>query len=111
MTERRDSKSSSAAGTPERADVAERRLPAYACQLSGFHQAFERELRAIVNELPLRPEMRVLDFACGDGFYTRHIAERLGPGGLITGADINLAYLSDASEKASHERDARIAFV
>ena len=45
--------------------------------------------------------MRVLDLACGDGFYTRRIAERLGPGGHVTGADINLAYLAEAREEAA----------
>jgi SAM-dependent methyltransferase len=61
-------------------------------------------LQAIVNELPLSPDMKVLDFACGDGFYTRRIAGRLGPGGSITGADINLAYLAQAGEEASRHR-------
>ena len=90
----------------------ERSLPEYADQLSGFHHAFERELEAIVNELPLRPEMRALDLACGDGFYTRRMAERLGPGGHITGADINLAYLAEAREEANHQNGrAKIDFV
>jgi ubiquinone/menaquinone biosynthesis C-methylase UbiE len=79
----------------------ERSLPEYADQLSGFHRAFRRELEAIIGGLPLRPEMRVLDLACGDGFYTRRIAERLGPGGHITGADINLAYLAEAKDEAA----------
>jgi SAM-dependent methyltransferase len=56
--------------------------------------------------------MRVLDLACGDGFYTRRIAERLGPGGFITGVDINLAYLSEASVEASRPHaHAKIDFV
>jgi ubiquinone/menaquinone biosynthesis C-methylase UbiE len=87
-------------------------LPEYDKQLAGFHRSFERELQAIVNELPLSSEMRVLDIACGDGFYTRRIAERLGPGGAITGVDINLAYLSEASEEASRQSGlAKIDFV
>ena len=92
--------------------TSKRSLPEYDNQLSRFHGAFERELQAIVNELPLSSEMRVLDLACGDGFYTRRIAERLGSGGFITGADINLAYLSEASEEASHQNGrAKIDFV
>jgi SAM-dependent methyltransferase len=79
----------------------ERSLPEYAEELSGFHRVFQRELESIIGGLPLRPEMRVLDLACGDGFYTRRIAERLGPTGHITGADINLAYLAEARDEAA----------
>jgi ubiquinone/menaquinone biosynthesis C-methylase UbiE len=87
-------------------------LPEYNKQLSGFHAAFERELQAIVNELPLTSDMRVLDITCGDGFYTRRIAERLGSGGFVTGADINLAYLAEANAPASRQSIvARIDFV
>src|SRR5688572_22176489 len=80
--------------------VGRRSLPEYDDQLSAFHEAFAPELQAIIDELPLRPDMRVLDLACGDGFYTRRIAERLGPRGSITGADVNLTYLSEASKEA-----------
>ena len=76
-------------------------LPEYDKQLSDFHRSFEHELQTIVNELPLSPNMHVLDLACGDGFYTRRIADRLGPGGAITGVDINRAYLFEAGEEAS----------
>lgn len=48
--------------------------------------------------------MRVLDLACGDGFYTRRIAERLGSGGCITGADISLPYVTEARDEASRHR-------
>ena len=90
-------------------------LPRYDKQLSAFHRAFRRELEAIVSALPVRADMRVLDLACGDGFYTRRIAERLGPNGCITGADINLAYLAEAGDAATRgtrgTRCAKIDFV
>src|SRR5450755_915065 len=87
-------------------------LPRYDQQLSAFHRAFRRELDAIVSALPVRGDMRVLDLACGDGFYTRRLAERLGPGGWITGADISLEYLAEAGEAAAREsRRAKIDFV
>ncbi|MEO6954489.1 MAG: methyltransferase domain-containing protein [Polyangia bacterium] len=71
-------------------------LPAYEKQLARFHRAFERELEAIVAELPLDDGMRVLDLACGDGFYTRRIAERLGKDGAVVAVDISCAYLAEA---------------
>jgi SAM-dependent methyltransferase len=76
-------------------------LPGYERQLSLFHRTFEGELRSIVEGLPLRTGMRVLDIACGDGFYTRRLAERLGTDGLVVGADLNLAYLSECKASAS----------
>ena len=76
-------------------------LPAYDEQLSAFHRVFERELEAILASLPLGAGMRVLDLACGDGFYTRRLAERLGAGGHVTGADISRAYLAEATREAS----------
>ena len=113
MTPTQKSKASPPAGTSHRAgSTREQFLPEYDQQLSGFHWSFEPELQAIVNGLPLRSDMRVLDLACGDGFYTRRLAERLGPGGSVTGADINRAYLAEASEEASHQGGhAKIAFV
>jgi ubiquinone/menaquinone biosynthesis C-methylase UbiE len=90
----------------------ERALPAYDAQLSGFHRAFEPELQQIVDALPLTPAMKVLDLACGDGFYTRRIADRLGLGGSVTGVDLNPAYLSEARREAAHKTGhAAMAFV
>jgi SAM-dependent methyltransferase len=90
----------------------EPRLPSYKSQLSAFHRAFELELLDIVRALPLTAGMRVLDLACGDGFYTRRIADRLGPGGSVTGVDLNRAYLSLAKLEATHQTgSATIDFV
>ena len=87
-------------------------LPEYDAALSDFHRAFEPELAAMLDALPLTPRMRVLDVACGDGFYTRRIAERLGRGGSVTGVDLNLAYLSQARKEAARNTGhAAIKFV
>jgi len=71
-------------------------LPEYERELSAFHKAFAVELEQAIYSLPLGPSSRVLDLACGDGFYTRRLAERLGPGGEVTGADIDPNYLQVA---------------
>jgi len=87
-------------------------LPEYDQQLANFHRSFAHELQAIIEALPLRPGMHVLDLACGAGFYARRIAERLGPEGTLTGVDINRAYLVEAAAKASgHTGQANNAFI
>jgi ubiquinone/menaquinone biosynthesis C-methylase UbiE len=89
-----------------------RSLPDNDDQLSSFHLAFERELETIVADLPLMPGMRVLDLACGDGFYTRRIARRLGSSGFVTGVDVNLGYLEQARDEASGDAgDAGLAAI
>lgn len=90
----------------------EGRLPDYHLELSGFHRAFEFELQELLDGLPLSPTMRVLDLACGNGFYTRRIADQLSQGGSVTGVDINVAYLSQAREEARNQTGrANIDFV
>ncbi len=96
------------AGASERVRrTGETSIPGYDTRLSMFHDVFERELESILDALPLRAEMRVLDLACGDGFYTRRIARRLGRAGSVTGVDINLAYLSRAEDRSDGERSDR----
>lgn len=43
------------------------------------------------------PGQDVLDVACGTGVVARHAAERVGPGGSITGLDLNPAMLEVAA--------------
>jgi ubiquinone/menaquinone biosynthesis C-methylase UbiE len=94
------------------ADASADRLPDYDEQLSGFHHAFEPELEELLGSLPLTPTMKVLDLACGDGFYTRRLAERLGSGGTVTGVDLDRAYLRAAArEAARHTGPAAIELV
>jgi ubiquinone/menaquinone biosynthesis C-methylase UbiE len=76
-------------------------LPDYDGQLSGFHRAFEPELEQLLRSLPLAPTMKVLDLACGDGFYTRRLAECLGSGGSVTGVDLDRGYLFAAAREAA----------
>jgi ubiquinone/menaquinone biosynthesis C-methylase UbiE len=45
----------------------------------------------------LEPGLRVLDVGCGTGAITRGIAERVGPSGRVVGADVNAAFIAQAS--------------
>jgi ubiquinone/menaquinone biosynthesis C-methylase UbiE len=86
-------------------------IPEYEGQLSTFHEAFEKELERVLDSLPLERGMNVLDLACGDGFYTRRLAER-APGGRVVGADVNRAYLELARHEATQgSANATIDFV
>jgi ubiquinone/menaquinone biosynthesis C-methylase UbiE len=75
------------------------KLPSYADQLDAFHMAFEAELRALVQSIPLSPAMQVLDVGCGDGFYMRLLAERLMKPGAVTGLDLSSAFLDLARRR------------
>ncbi len=79
-------------------------VPDYDLQLSNFHKAFEVELETVLDGLPLKTAPRVLDLACGDGFYTRRLAERMAEGGQVTGVDSNDAYLERARQEAARKR-------
>jgi SAM-dependent methyltransferase len=69
------------------------KLPAYEPQLEAYHQAFERDLENIIFNLPIRIGDKVLDMACGSGFYSRLLARRVGAGGKVIAVDNDAAYL------------------
>jgi ubiquinone/menaquinone biosynthesis C-methylase UbiE len=71
-------------------------VPDYDPLLVAFHRAFRPELRRAVAGLELPPAGRVLDVPCGDGFYTKLLARRLGPRGRVVAADLLPAYLRRA---------------
>ncbi len=63
-----------------------------------YHRAFAQELRGAVAGLPLRPGDRVLDLACGDGVYSRWLAERIGESGRVLSVNISPAFLDLARQ-------------
>jgi SAM-dependent methyltransferase len=73
-------------------------VPPYAGALAALHRAFGAELRRAVADLPLRPGDRVLDCACGDGFSSGCLAERLGPSGEVVAVDACGDYLARARD-------------
>ena len=87
-------------------------LPDYAPMLSAYHDAHATELREMVASLPIHEGSRVLEIACGDGVYSRWIAERVGGTGEVVGVDILPAYLEVARRGAMREASRhRIRFV
>ena len=76
-------------------------LPAYEPMLAAYHRAFATELRAVVGALPMAAGQIVLDMACGDGAYSRWLAERVGPSGRVAAVDVRPDYLEIAREDVS----------
>jgi SAM-dependent methyltransferase len=54
--------------------------------------------RSLVDAVAPSGSERVLDVACGTGIAARHAAARLGPGGEVTGVDLNPSMLAVARE-------------
>ncbi|MFA9431865.1 class I SAM-dependent methyltransferase [Egicoccus sp. AB-alg2] len=57
--------------------------------------------RALLAFAPPSPGDRVLDVACGTGIVTRRLAAAVGPGGEVTGIDLNPAMLAVARERTT----------
>jgi ubiquinone/menaquinone biosynthesis C-methylase UbiE len=76
-------------------------LPGYSAELAAFHRAHRSELQQIIRDLQLPCDARVLDVACGDGTYSRWIADYLGSPGFVIGADRSSPYLEIANRNAA----------
>jgi ubiquinone/menaquinone biosynthesis C-methylase UbiE len=70
-------------------------LPDYAVGLKAMHRAHHAELMRLVGLVPISGSCRILDIACGDGYYTRLLAER-NPEGETIGIDESVAFLEEA---------------
>gem|GEM_PF-231076 len=80
--------------------------PHYEARLGAYHRAFAPELQAILDALPLGAGMRVLDFACGNGYYASRLALRLGASGMVVGVDRSEGYVDDATADAADAANA-----
>ena len=73
--------------------------------------AVSPRLAEIVQALPLRAGLRVLEIGCGPGVAARAVAERVGPSGFVLGIDRSAKAIAQA---VAGSRDAiasgRLAF-
>ena len=58
-------------------------------------------LRAIVDALPLRPGLRVLEIGCGPGAAVRVVAERVQPGGHVLAVDRSATAIAQVTSTAT----------
>lgn len=74
-------------------------LPAYAGMMAAYHEAFAPELREAVARAGVRAGDLVVDAACGDGSYSRWLAERVGSSGRVVAVDASPDYLDLARHR------------
>ena len=57
-------------------------------------------LKAIVDALPLRPGLRVIEIGCGTGAAAREVAERVGPHGHVLAVDRSASAIAALTRSA-----------
>jgi ubiquinone/menaquinone biosynthesis C-methylase UbiE len=83
-------------------------VPAYEPMLAAYHRAFARELRSMLDNLPIAPGQSILDIACGDGVYSPWLAETVGPSGRVVAVDVMPEYLELARKEAAKSPHAKV---
>lgn len=68
--------------------------------------ALSPRLRAIVDALPLRPGLRVIEIGCGPGAAAREVAERVGPSGHVLAVDRSARAIDQLTRAAADLIDA-----
>jgi SAM-dependent methyltransferase len=63
--------------------------------------ALSPRLRAIVDALPLRPGLRVIEIGCGPGAAAREVADRVGPTGHVLAVDRSAKAIAQLTESAA----------
>lgn len=63
--------------------------------------ALSHRLAEIVDALPLRPGMRVIEIGCGPGAAARAVADRIGPNGHVLAVDRSARAIVQLTESAA----------
>lgn len=63
-----------------------------------------REAESVMNEAAVTPGMTVADIGAGDGYYTIHLAKKVGPQGRVLAQDIQPAVIERLADRVSRER-------
>jgi SAM-dependent methyltransferase len=78
-------------------------------ELQDIHFAAPSE--AVLDALAIRPDDRVVELGCGPGLFTKRIAKRLGPGGVVVAVDASAALLEEAKKSLAGAGPGRVEFV
>lgn len=62
---------------------------------------------AIANELPADESDTILDLSCGEGWFTRHLATSVVPGGHVIGVDLSPAMIDEARNNPENPANAK----
>lgn len=65
-------------------------------------------LAAVVDALPLRPGLRVLEIGCGPGAAAREVAARVGPDGFVLATDRSPRAVAQVLAGSASEIDAGV---
>ena len=63
--------------------------------------ALSSRLERIVDALPLRPGLRVIEIGCGPGAAAREVAGRVGPGGHVLAVDRSSKAIAQLTRSAA----------
>lgn len=67
----------------------------------GVVAALSPRLATIVDALPLRPGLRVIEVGCGPGAAAREVADRVGPGGHVLAVDRSAKAIAQLTASAA----------
>lgn len=62
---------------------------------------------AIANELPAGESDTILDLSCGDGWFARHLATEVSPGGQVIGVDLSPEMIESARNNPENPANVR----
>jgi ubiquinone/menaquinone biosynthesis C-methylase UbiE len=70
-----------------------------------------KEATSFMERLPLRDGTKVIDLACGTGFFSHYIAHKIGKDGHLTAVDLSSGMLARNRESAEAKGLTNIEFV
>lgn len=65
----------------------------------------------VMDEVGVQPGMTVADVGAGDGWFTFHLADRVGPSGRVIAQDIDTRALNAVRERCAEERVSNVSVV